>query len=261
MHFEEYPELTEVSKKYLLDKPFTKGINSVEIKVISAYLDDEDIALKATKLPPERFKKILSVYAQAWRHKMKNCNKTKLRIDGSKKFTSQVMISATHSWSLDVLWEAVNQNIPAPQETKVINRTNRAKKELHTAQSKRGVVEDEPIEEITFENFMKNNRPSLLPYLKEQWEIDSQNSSVSPDRETRIYPEAVKFAKNIYSQMYTDKLTIEEKITLLYEKKKEITQSIKSKHQQVLKCSKAWEKAIKHMAYLEQKHKEYIEQK
>jgi hypothetical protein len=262
MHFEDYPELTKIRKNDLLGKAFTKGRYSVKLEEISAYLDDKDIATKATRLPTERFRKILSVYAGAWRHKFKNCNKENLRIKDDKTYTSEVMRSATHSWLLDLLWEAVDLNIPAPQDTNAINRTNIAARDLHTAKLKRGIKEDEPVEEITFDSFIKLKRNTLLPYLKEHWKIDShfQNSSVSEDRETRIYPEAVKTAKEIYSEMHTNKLTKEEKINFLYKKKIQITQDLKSKYGQVTECSKAWRKAIHHMADLEQKHQECLEE-
>ena len=206
MRFEDYQELTEDRKKYLLEKSFSKSKYSVKIDEIAAYLDDKDIALKATKLPTERFNRILYVYKMAWRHKTKEYSEAQLRIKDDKTFTSQFLIADSYSWALEILGKAIFNHIPSPQKTKDINNMNRVRKELHAAQLKVGIEDDTPIEAITFEAYMKMNRTSLLPYLKEQWEVDSHNSSVSPDRETRIYPKAMKFVKEIYFNMYANGL-------------------------------------------------------
>ncbi len=259
MHFEDYPKLTENRKKYLLERSFSKGKYSIKIDEIAAYLDDKDISLKAIKLPTERFNKILYVYKMAWRHKTKKYSEAQLRIKDDKTFTSQFLIAASHSWALEMLGWAIFDHVPPPQKTKDINNMNRAKKELHAAQLKIGIEDDPPIEAITFEAYMKKNRSSLLPYLKEQWKVDSQNSSVSTDRETRIYPEAMKFVKEIYFDMYTSGLDGYQMFDRIHDESIKTTQNIKSIHKQVIDFNKSWENAIHHMEFLEDKHKEFLQ--
>ncbi len=257
MHFEDYPPLTNTLKTELLHKNFTVGPYSANIEEIAVYLEDYDIAMKAVKLPEERFKSIIDKYETAYRHRYNDNIKKNFKLIDNPAYTGTLMMFNTGTYMFELLREAVQKEIYPPKDTEAIIRRNDAIRDISITNKKLGITEKISTDIMTFKSFINQHKKGARKSLEEYGMTKNYNQYLSDDRFRKLYTDLAKSASRIYDDLHSKDLNKDEKLLYLYDLQLKQAKDLSDRIQTNSENYNLLEKAMENIVYLEQKHKEY----
>lgn len=254
MPFDGYPELPPAKRTELLSKDFTRGVNSAKADEIALYLHDEDVAAKAVRVSGKRFDEFASRFVKYSYDELIESDEGDFWTKGV--YTGIVTQRAVIGCAYSLVKTALQERIPPPQQSDLINKRNRAISYIKSISESLGRVNDlKRIEEFleldTFESFMKKIEEQAKECIKR-----NTKEVLSEDRLSRLLTEVKGKATDAYLSVHGESL--EEKLNNLdISLNKRLTPLLLQDAKNNNAAAK-WEKGMEYIQDLSEQNKRYL---
>lgn len=257
----DYPELNPGLKKHLLSRPFTqRGANSLNIKVIAAYMEDEDIAQKALQIEDgKRFKSILKHFRSACDNRLKDVTIATNPYRSDKTYFGMAARWSAYACTFILLRGAVYEKVQPPANKDAVLEWHRLQDRMKKLSGKMEIpFQKQERQPETLSMFLKRNKDYTRDCIEANGANEKHSSPLKDERFRKMFQDIQSDVDSYFNEIHSSKYpTDEEKIAhiekLMEEKYHELQKDAPDIEQKEEHLGR-WEQCIKYIDELQDKY-------